>query len=92
MSNYDSVISNVYWFDKAISTWRRYTPGLGALNDLNGGGNNNWLPGRTYYIQGKPNSGSVSATLNIPRIYDYILTDNDDFLRTDSYDNLCVDS
>jgi len=92
VSNYDAYITNVYWFDQSISTWRKYTPGLGALNDLNGSGNNNWLPGRTYYVQGKPGPGSVSIVLDIPRIYDYLLADDDSFLLTDSDDNICVDS
>lgn len=91
VSNSDNNLVAVYWFDSVISQWRLYSPGAGPLNNLNNTGDartNNWIPGRTYYIVSKP--GTPIWYLNINRINDYLLADNNDFLRTDNDDNLCV--
>jgi len=88
----DSLLTAVYWHNG--TNWLPYRPGLqDALNILNGPGlpsstRNNWLPGRTYYVVSK--TGTAPFFLNIPRLRDYILADNNDFLRTDTNDNLCI--
>lgn len=96
VSGIDANINAVYWFDGI--QWRSYRPGIAdALNDLNGSSmagstipsskRNNWIPGRTYYVNSR--SGVAPYYLNIPRLLDYILTDNNDFLLADNFDNLC---
>jgi hypothetical protein len=88
----DSILTAVYWHNG--TNWLPYRPGLqDALNVLNGPDlpsniRNNWLPGRNYYVVCKP--GTQPFYLNIPRLRDYILTDNDYFLRTDTNANLCL--
>jgi hypothetical protein len=92
VSAFDALIKGVYYYDG--SNWRRYSPGTPGLNDLNNASivgtrlANNFLPGRTYYINSI--SGQPNWLIGVPRLTDYLTADNDDFLKADNDDNLCV--
>lgn len=95
-ADYSSQINAAYWHNG--SQWLPFRSDFVAqqnsLNILNGANlpdstRNNFLPGRTYYIVNR--TGVANYFLNIPRLLDYLLADNDDFLRTDTDVNLCRD-